>query len=117
LRFYGVIDADDADKRDFALDNVTLIIFRDLGAVVAPAPYERVPPNDVNIAEYVNVIDALSRKGPVIPAPPGAVFRDERVLMRWMEIHYAKLHEALGFIERREDAGAPYDIVRMDMGA
>jgi hypothetical protein len=39
------------------------------------------------------------------------------VLLRWLDVHYAKLHEALGIIERREDGRAPYEYVRMELGA
>jgi hypothetical protein len=53
----------------------------------------------------------------VIPAPPGTVFKDGTVLRRWLDVHYAKLHETLGVIERRDDGRAPYDYVRMELGA
>ena len=54
---------------------------------------------------------------PVVPAPPGTVFRDESVLSRWLDVHYAKLHEAMAIIEQRGDGRAPYDYVRMELGA
>jgi hypothetical protein len=34
-----------------------------------------------------------------------------------MEIHYAKLHEALGVIEQADGATPPNDLVRMELGA
>lgn len=117
LRFFGVMDAEDASSTELKLEGMSLVTFRDLGAVVSDAPYVRVTPGEEELAEYVRVIDALYKHGPIVPAPPGTVFRDSRVLQRWMEIHYAKLHEALGAIEQRESTEPPYDFVRMDLGA
>jgi hypothetical protein len=117
LRFFGVIDADTVDSTLLEKEHVLLVTYRDLGAVVAAAPYVRMNPTDAQLEEYVRVVDALSALGPVIPAPPGTVFRNETILSRWLDVHYAKLHEALGVIERREDGRAPYDYVRMELGA
>jgi hypothetical protein len=117
LRFYGVIDADGVDSSRLQAHGVTLVTYRDLAAVVAPAVYVRVEPGDAELEEFVHVVDALSEHGPVIPAPPGTVFRDELVLLRWLDVHYGKLHETLGVIEQREDHRAPYDYVRMELGA
>jgi hypothetical protein len=117
LRFYAVIDSDTADKELLEAHRVTLVSFRDLAAVVAPAPYVRIRPGDPELKDYLRVVDALTQRGPAIPAPPGTVFRDEAVLRRWLDVHYAKLHEALGVIERREDGRPPYDYIRMELGA
>lgn len=117
LRFYGVIDADGADPALLEAQRVSLVAFRDLAAVVAPTPYERATPGDAELREFIRVVDVLSEQGPMIPAPPGTVFRDESVLSRWLDVHYAKLHETLGVIERRNDGSAPYDYVRMELRA
>lgn len=117
LRFYGVIDADGADKSLLDTEQVSLVTYRDLAAVVAPAPYVRVRPGDAELQDFLRVADALGANGPMIPAPPGTVFRNESVLSRWLDVHYAKLHEALGVIEHRSDGRAPYDYVRMELGA
>lgn len=117
LRFYGVIDADAAGSPLLEAQRVSVVAYRDLAAVVAAAPYVRVEPDDAELADYVRVVDALSAHGPIVPAPPGTVFRNEVVLSRWLDVHYAKLHEALGVIEQREDGCAPYDYVRMELGA
>jgi hypothetical protein len=117
LRFYGVIDADAADPELLETHRVSLVTYRDLAAVVTPAPYVRAKATDADLEDYLRVVDALSEHGPVIPAPPGTVFRDQFVLARWLDVHYAKLHEALGVIEQRDDGRAPYDYVRMELGA
>ncbi|HEY8309760.1 MAG TPA: GvpL/GvpF family gas vesicle protein [Gemmatimonadaceae bacterium] len=117
LRFYGVIDAESAGKDQLDTLKIQLVTYRELAAVVAPAPYARGTPDDAALQDFVRVVDALSANGPMIPAPAGTVFRNESVLSRWLDVHYAKLHEALGVIERRSDGRAPYDYVRMELGA
>jgi hypothetical protein len=115
LRFFGVIDADEALPRDLPVEGLSLVHFRDLGAVVTPAEYVRVLLSDDDLEAYIRVVDELYRYGPIIPAPPGTVFRDGDVLLRWLELHYAKLHETLGVIERRGSPSPPYDMVRMEL--
>jgi len=118
LRFYAVLDADNFPATpSVALDGVTLVTMRDLAAAVAPTEYVRVTPGDTELDDYVRVVDELYALGPVVPAPPGTVFRDAGVLRHWLEIHYAKLHEALEVIERRGGPNPPYDFVRMELGA
>ena len=116
LRFYGVVHADSIEREAADAQGVETVSYRDLAAVVARAPYVRTQPGDEELADYVRVVDALGANGPVIPAPPGTVFRDERVLARWLDVHYAKLHETLGTIATRGVPGAPYDFVRMELG-
>lgn len=115
LRFFAVIDADDVTQHELEVQEVSLVAFRDLAAVVSPAPYARTQPSDEDLAEYVRVVDSLAEHGPVLPAPVGTIFRDETVLARWLEIHYAALHDALRAVERRATDGAPYDYVRMQL--
>jgi hypothetical protein len=117
LHFYAVVDADAVNPSELATEGAHVVMFRDLAAVVKPAPYVRVTPSDEDLENFVHVVDALAKHGPVLPAPPGTVFRNERVLERWLEVHYAKLHEALGIVEQRPDKRAPYDYVSMDLGA
>lgn len=114
LRLYGVADLDDPNVTELAPDT-QLVRVRDLAAVVAPVPYERAAVDDESLGDYTRVIDAVYARGPIVPAPPGTIFRSAAVLERWMELHYAKLHEALGVVERRSSEGAPYDLVRMQL--
>lgn len=117
LRFYAVVDADFVDREALDADRLKLVAFRDLAAVVTAAPYVRAKPSDADLDKYVRIVDGLEKHGPVIPAPPGTIFRDESVLLRWLDVHFAKLHETLGIIERREDGHSAYEYVRMELGA
>jgi hypothetical protein len=96
------ITATDAHHAPEQLDGATVIIVRDLAAVVSeqtafvaqdPAPAER----DAHRA----IVDALFRRGPVLPAPAGVLFRAPDILTRWMELHYVALSDALEFVEDR----------------
>jgi hypothetical protein len=76
--------------------------FRDLCAVVSEqkafGPDE---PTPESIAAHQAVVDAVFRRGAVLPAPVGVVFRAPDVLKRWMELHYVSLTDALEFVEDR----------------
>jgi hypothetical protein len=115
LRLYCVVDIDDFGG-ELELDGVSVVQFRDLGAVVSPAEYVQTEPTDDDIEHYTKIIDELYESGPVIPAPVGALFRSDDVLRHWLEIHYAALHKTLGDIERRASPTPPYEYVRMQLG-
>jgi hypothetical protein len=115
LRLYGVVDIDDFGG-ELNLNGVSVVQFRDLGAVVAPAEYVQAEPSESDIAEYMRVIDSLFTSGPIIPAPVGTLFRSDDVLRHWLEIHYATLHKTLGDIERRGSSSPPYEYVHMQLG-
>lgn len=117
LRFFGVMDAEDVDRERLELEGISQVRFRDLVALVTPCAYVRSPQGEAELKEYVRVVDAAFLAGPIVPAPPGTVFRSARVLTSWMELHYAKLHEALGTIAGQQNPDPPYDYVRMDMTA
>ena len=116
LRLYAVVDV--AAARDHVPNepSLTFVQFRDLAAAVVPSAYTRTTLGEGELKDYIGVVDELATHGPVLPAPPGAVFRDADVLQRWLELHYAKLLEALGEVERRPGTTAPYDFVQMDLG-
>ena len=76
-----------------------VVVFRDLAAVVADAPYA--VPGLEGLPVYRDVVESVFREQAVLPAPPGVVFRDRDVLMQWMELHYFTLLDALAFVEDR----------------
>lgn len=112
VQLFGVTDADAAHAVS-AVSGTALVTFRDLAAVVAPAEYTRMSLSNSVLTEYIRVVDTTYEHGPIIPAPPGTVFQSTDVLVHWMEVHYAKLHETLGSIERHGGTTPPYDYVRM----
>ena len=115
LRLYGVIDHEAVEEEFLAQQKLLLVTCNDLAAVVAPAPYLVTEPTDADVGDYVRVLDALGEKGPVVPAPPGTIFRSDDVLSSWLDVHYGKLHEALAAIDSRDDGRPPYEYVRMEL--
>ena len=91
----------------------TLISFRDLCAVVSEQKVFSIDERTSDaIALHRTVVDTAFRRGAVLPAPVGVVFRAPDVLKRWMELHYVSLTDALEFVEER--AVARVHVVRAD---
>lgn len=83
------------------VDGTEVVPFRDVGAVVTPAPYAAEPLTLPELDTYRLVVDALFAERAVLPAPPGTVFRSREALAGWLELHYFTLVEALNFVEDR----------------
>lgn len=77
----------------------TLVPFRSLAAVAAPAPYRRVSADENTVAAYALVVETIYRQMPILPAPPGTIFRSQSVLSRWLELHYVALIDSFGALE------------------
>ena len=100
LRLYGVtlLDGHHAEQ---GVDGTELLGFRDLAAVVATGTFALEAPADEEIQHYQRVVDAVFNRRAVLPAPVGTVFRSRETLVRWMELHYVALSDALSFVEDR----------------
>lgn len=81
-----------------------LVSLRDLGAIVAEGHYSSEPPSEEQLETYFKVIESAFQRWTLLPAPPGVVFRSRDALVRWMEIHYVTLTDALTFVEGRVEA-------------
>jgi hypothetical protein len=97
LRLFGVTGA--PGRRGLPGRGAEVVVFRELAAVVAPAPYAA--PGDAALGDYREVVERVFREQAVLPAPPGVVFRDRDVLTQWLELHYFTLLDALAFVEDR----------------
>jgi hypothetical protein len=98
LRLYGVAAHESTTGHALA-EGTTLVQFRSIAAVVAPARYHRVTIDDDEIADYTRVLEEVQSSAAVLPAPPGTIFRSRDSLMRWLELHYFTLTQTLGTIE------------------
>ena len=103
VRLYGVAALDhggDGTPGSYA-SGTDLVTFRDLGAVVAPAPYSAdvLGPNELD-AHHAVVGEVFERRA-IVPAPPGTVFRSRERLLGWLELHYYTLAEAIDFVTDR----------------
>jgi hypothetical protein len=58
-------------------------------------------PAERDFERHAVVLEAVAMRHPVAPAPVGTVFKGRDTLVRWMELHYHALHEALTFLDGR----------------
>ena len=103
LRLFGVT-ANDHQGHLKPVDGAELVAFRDLTAVVEAADYVTVPLTGKAVDDYRRTVENIFTQAPVLPAPIGTVFRSRETLLRWLELHYVALSEALSFVEDRSVA-------------
>jgi hypothetical protein len=109
VRLFGVIGGDWSNgSRGAGLPaGTSLVVFRDLAAVVGDAPgtggWRRTPaPPDIDA--HRRTVEQLFAKHSVLPVPPGVVFRSTEAVTRWLEIHYVALSDALAYVDGRAEA-------------
>lgn len=78
--------------------------YRDVSAVVRRADFVPLEPTEAGIAEYREVVEGAFACGAVVPAPYGTIFRNRDALLRWLELHYFTLADALRFLHDRQVA-------------
>jgi hypothetical protein len=86
------------------VDGVETVDYRDVAAVVRKADFVRTEPNDAAIAAYREAVEGAFACGAVIPAPYGTIFRSRDALLRWLELHYFTIADALRFLHDRQVA-------------
>jgi hypothetical protein len=100
LELYGVALLDGGDLGP-QQNGVEVVSVRDLAALVAPKPYQRMEPSERDFERHAAVLEPVALRHPIAPAPVGTVFKGRDTLERWMELHYHALHEALTFLDGR----------------
>ena len=100
LLLYGVALLDGVETNSLAAET-SLVTVRDLGAITAPAEYQRQSPGDRDLERHGTVLGTVAERQAVAPAPVGTVFRDRAALVRWLELHYHALHESLAYLDGR----------------
>jgi hypothetical protein len=98
----GIISRDGRPSVD--IPGVQSVDYRDVAAVVRKADFVRTEPTDSGIAAYRETVEEAFQYGAVIPAPYGTIFRSRDALLRWMELHYFTLADALRFLHDRQVA-------------
>jgi hypothetical protein len=100
LRLFGV--AVFPDRSDGALaPRTTVVVHRDLGAVVRQAPYAPVELSERELEDHRAVVEAVFERGTILPAPFGAVFRSADQVTRWLQMHYIALTEGIHLVDGR----------------
>ena len=95
---YGVATVESGQAMSLA-EGTTLVHYRALAAIVEPSPYSVSTLGDDEMGNYVRVLEESHSHSTVLPAPPGTVFQSQSTLMRWLELHYFTLTEALSVVE------------------
>jgi hypothetical protein len=95
---YGVAAVESGQAMSLS-EGTTLVHYRALAAIVEPSPYSVSPLGDDEMGNYVRVLEESHSHSAVLPAPPGTVFQSQSTLMRWLELHYFTLTEALAVVE------------------
>ncbi len=98
LRLYGVAAVESGQLASLA-EGTFLVHYRALAAIVELALYTSKPLDDEEMAKYLLVLEDAFAHSAVLPAPPGTVFQSHSTLMRWLELHYFTLTEALATVE------------------
>jgi hypothetical protein len=98
LRIYGVAAVESGHVSSLAPDT-SLVHFRALAAIVEPSHYALTAVDEEQMSKYLGVLEAAQSEGSVLPAPPGTIFQSQATLLRWLELHYFTLTEALAVVE------------------
>jgi hypothetical protein len=104
LQLYGVVPLEPG--MNSPAGGTSLVGFRGIAAVVVPAPYRHQDPDAQAVADYAAAVERFFEPMPILPAPPGAIFRSRSVISRWLELHYLALVDALGSLEGSMQARA-----------
>ena len=100
LQLYGIISLD-VSGASSPVRGVTVVAFRDVGALVMETAYAAPPPTAQHISDYRRVVEGAFARQTIVPAPFGAIFRGRDALTRWLELHYFTLIEAVTFVSDR----------------
>ncbi|HJQ11137.1 MAG TPA: GvpL/GvpF family gas vesicle protein [Gemmatimonadaceae bacterium] len=98
LRLYGVAAVESGQAASL-VEGTSLVHYRALAAIVEPTHYSAPSLTDDDTQRYLSVLEEAHANVAVLPAPPGTVFQSQTTLMRWLELHYFTLTEALAVIE------------------
>lgn len=72
--------------------------YRDVEALARPIPFDLPPLDQTELLEHQKVVDAVLWQTTILPAPPGVVFRNRRLLLRFLEEQYLTLDAGLSFL-------------------
>lgn len=80
-------------------EDVLRVRYRDLEALVRPVPYELPPMDEQRVQAHQKAVESAMRRGTVLPAPFGIIFRGRRQLIRVLQDQYLVLDEGLSFLD------------------
>jgi len=95
---YGVAAVESGQLASLA-EGTFLVHYRALAAIVEVALYTAKTLDDEETSKYLHVLEDAYLHAAILPAPPGTVFQSHATLLRWLELHYFTLTEALAVVE------------------
>lgn len=98
LYLYGIVRSR-AWRSSGEGEDLVKVRYRDLEALVRPGPYTLPDLRDDAVREHQRLVESSMRRGTILPAPYGLVFRGRRALIRFMEDQYIVLDEGLAFLD------------------
>jgi hypothetical protein len=103
LYLFGVVRSRHRRRSDPATppggEPLLRVRFRELEALVRPAPYALAELDESALQEHQRIVDAVLRKVTILPLPPGMVFQGRRAILRFLEDQYIVLDEGLSFLD------------------
>jgi hypothetical protein len=103
------------------VEDVLRVRYRDLEALVRPVAYELPSMDEPHVQEHQKVVETAMRRGTVLPAPFGIVFRGRRQLIRMLQDQYLVLDEGLSFLDGQWElrlhiaAAAPGEDIELEL--
>lgn len=101
LNLFGVTFNEPHSAHFDPVPGTELVVVRDLAAICGESEYQSVEPTPDEVRRYTDVVSGYARRGPVLPAPLGVVFKQADAVRRWLELHYVALSDALSFVDNR----------------
>lgn len=100
LNLFGVTFHESSDVRP-PVPDTRLVVVRELGAICGESEYTSLEATPERVERYTAVVSAYAKRGPVLPAPVGVVFKGADAVERWLELHYVALSDSLSFVDNR----------------
>lgn len=101
LTLYGVTFHEPHGTPIDPVPDTELVAVREVAAICGESEYTSAEPTVERVARHTEIVSAYARRGPVLPAPVGAVFKQRDGVLRWLELHYVALSDALSFVDNR----------------
>lgn len=80
-------------------EELVKVRYRDVEALVRPTVYQLPRLDDAGIHEHQRTVEGAMRRGTILPAPFGLVFRGRRAVVRFLEDQFIVLDEGLAFLD------------------
>lgn len=99
LYLYGIIRSRSWRTGGNEEEDLIKVRHRDLEALVRPVPYRIPDLSEDGLGEHQRMVEGAMRRGTILPAPYGLVFRGRRGVVRFLDDQYIALDEGIAFLD------------------